>query len=200
MIAYLRGKLAYSSPSYVILDVRDVGYEINISLQTYSMLKGAEEVFLYTYLQIREDKHTLYGFYEVEEKELFEALISVNGVGTNTARLMLSSMNTDELKSALYSGDSARLTTIKGVGAKTADRLVLELKDKMKKIIGDGDASKENIGGGQSSGSSISESVEALVQLGLSRAQADKAVKKAYSENPNLDNSEELVKSALQYI
>ncbi len=199
MIAYLRGKLAYSSPSYVILDVRDVGYEINISLQTYSMLKGAEEVFLYTYLQIREDKHTLYGFYEVEEKEMFEALISVNGVGANTARLMLSAMNTDELKTALYTGDSKRLTSIKGVGAKTADRIVLELRDKIGKLMGDVEA--QNAEAVANNGmASVQEAIDALVQLGLSKSQSQNAVKKAYSENPALDSSEELVKSALQYV
>ncbi len=182
----------------VILDVHDVGYEVKISLQTYTKIKDAEDIFLYTYFMVREDAHIMYGFFEPNEKKLFTALISVNGVGANTAMLILSSMSPRDIIYTIQSGDDQKLTSVKGIGAKTAQRLVLELKDKVGDLHDDdlnvlsGDADPQT--------SMKNESIEALAQLGISKNMAEKVVTKTLSENPSLDKIEDIIKTSLQNI
>src|ERR1700754_1736990 len=133
MIAFLKGRLVHRDPARVVIDVNGVGYQVNISLQTFSDIKEQESIMLHTHLAIREDAHVLFGFSTDAEKKLFQQLISVNGVGPSTAIVMLSYMNSNELKSAIVREDAASLQSIKGIGGKTALRVIIELKDKLKK-------------------------------------------------------------------
>lgn len=132
MISFLKGKLAHQEPSQVIIDVNGVGYAVNISLQTFGAIKNQESIFLYTHLAIREDAHVLFGFSTEAEKRMFLNLISVNGVGPSTAIVMLSYMDVEELKAAIVREEITTLQKVKGIGGKTAQRLIVELKDKLK--------------------------------------------------------------------
>src|SRR6476659_8790266 len=134
MYAYLQGKFALKNPAQVYIDVNGVGYEVNISLNTYTYIQNSESGKLYTYLQIKEDAHTLFGFFDSLEKEMFIMLISVSGVGAATARMMLSNMKPAEISKAIMQNNAAILESVKGIGRKTAERLVLELKDKISKL------------------------------------------------------------------
>ena len=134
MIAYLSGKFSYKNPAVVYVDVQGIGYEVNISLNTYSHIQKLTEGKLYTYLQIKEDAHTLFGFFDTMEKEMFVMLISVSGVGAATARMMLSNMKPAEISKAIMQNNAGLLESVKGIGRKTAERLVLELKDKISKL------------------------------------------------------------------
>ncbi len=198
MIGFLRGKIANINPSMVVLDVHDVGYEVKISLQTFSKIKDAEDIFLYTYFMVREDAHTMYGFFEPNEKKLFSALISVNGVGANTALLILSSMSPNDIISTIQSGDDQRLTSVKGIGAKTAQRLVLELRDKVADLH-DGDVNLMTTDANPHE-TMRSEAVEALVQLGISKSMSEKVVTKTLSADPGLNKIEDIIKISLQNI
>ena len=131
MIAHIEGKLVVKSPTYLVVDCSGVGYGINISLNTFEKIKNEEHIRILTHLAVKEDSHTLYGFADEEEKQLFLQLISVNGVGTNTARMILSSLKPNEIKSAITNGNWALLKTIKGIGPKTAQRIVIDLQDKI---------------------------------------------------------------------
>src|SRR5690606_30194862 len=133
MIAYLKGKLTYKDPTYVIIDINGMGYRVRISLNTYAAIKDEEQVLLLTYLSVKEDSHTLYGFKEEAEKKMFMDLISISGVGPNTGLMVLSSLSSDELEQAIATGDHPTIQRVKGIGAKTAQRIVLELKDKIKR-------------------------------------------------------------------
>jgi len=133
MIAYIEGKFSYKSPAQVFVDVHGIGYEVNISLHTYSAIQDLTEGRLFTHLQVKEDSHTLFGFFEREEKEVFLQLTSVSGVGAATARMMLSSMKPDEVISAISQGNTRLIESVKGIGKKTAERLILELRDKVGK-------------------------------------------------------------------
>src|SRR5690606_35029881 len=133
MIAYLKGKLAYKDPTYVIIDINGMGYQVKISLNTYSKIKDEEQVMLLTYLSVKEDSHTLYGFKEEMEKKMFMDLISISGVGPNTGLMVLSSLSSEELEQAIITENHQAIQSVKGIGAKTAQRIVLELKDKIKK-------------------------------------------------------------------
>ncbi len=134
MLAYLSGKFSYKNPAVVYVDVQGIGYEVNISLNTYSHIQKLTEGRLYTYLQIKEDAHTLYGFFDSLEKEMFVLLISVSGVGAATARMMLSNMQPSEISKAIMQNNAGVLESVKGIGRKTAERLVLELRDKISKL------------------------------------------------------------------
>ena len=134
MITHLEGKLVEKNPTNVVIDCHGVGYFVNISLNTYSALGSTDNVRLYTYLQIKEDAHTLYGFANKAEREVFVLLISVSGVGAGTARTMLSALTAAQVRSAIINGDVASIQSVKGIGAKTAQRVVLDLKDKMLKL------------------------------------------------------------------
>src|SRR5690348_15394551 len=133
MIAFLKGKLIYKDPTFVVIDVNGVGYHVHISLQTYSEIKDQENILLFTHLNIREDAHVLFGFSKESERKMFQLLVSVNGVGPSTAIVMLSYMSTEELRSAIVQEDATTLQRIKGIGGKTAQRVIIELKDKLKK-------------------------------------------------------------------
>jgi Holliday junction DNA helicase RuvA len=176
------------TPSYVHIDVHGVGYEVQISLNTYSKIQDNKEGTLFTHLQIKEDAHTLYGFSELAEKELFIQLISVNGVGASTARIMLSSMQPAELKSAIAAGNTGALEKIKGIGRKSAERIVLELREKMVKSSGFRYNSLDN------------DALNALMALGIQKNVAENALKKAKNSAPEDNNLESLIKKSLQLI
>lgn len=194
MIAYLQGKFSYVSPAVVYIDTGGVGYEVNISLNTYSRIQNFSEGKLYTYLQIKEDAHTLYGFFDVDEKELFILLISVSGVGASTARMMLSSLKPEEIRKAIVQNNAALLERVKGIGRKTAERLVLELKDKMAKLA-------TNLPSDAQNGNTFdSDALNALVALGISRPVAEQAIKKVVNSTPTPITLEETIKNALKAI
>ncbi len=194
MIAYLSGILTLKTPSMVHVEVGGVGYEVQISLHTYAQLQGLEQVKLYTYQQFREDGQTLYGFFEPEERLIFTQLIGVSGVGAATARMMLSSLRPDEVVRAIAGGDSRALERVKGIGKKMAERLVLELKDKMGKTV------VENSISSLINNTLEQDSLNALVALGIPRASAETAVRKAVQSDPQTQTLEIIIKKALQLI
>ncbi len=194
MYAYLHGKFSLKNPAQVYIDVNGVGYEVNISLHTYSQIQNSDSGKLYTYLQIKEDAHTLYGFFEKGEKEMFIQLISVSGIGAATARMMLSHLKPDEVSTAIQQGNIKLLESIKGIGKKTAERLVLELRDKVNKI-------ESIVHLPALAGNRIEQdALNALVSLGIARAQAESAIKKISLSDTNINNLEELIKKALKAI
>ena len=131
MISFLKGKKYYIDPTKLVLDVNGIGYDINISLRTFSSLKDKEDIYIHTHLNVKEDSHTLYGFNSINEKETFLSLLSINGVGPSTAIMILSSLSALELKKAIINSDTNKIKSVKGIGLKTAQRIILELKDKI---------------------------------------------------------------------
>ncbi|MBE7171244.1 MAG: Holliday junction branch migration protein RuvA [Williamsia sp.] len=192
MIAYVKGDFTYKSPAVVHVDVNGLGYEVQISLQTYSHIQSLERGLLYTYLHIREDAQVLYGFFEVAEKEMFVQLISISGVGAATARMMLSSMRYDEIARAITQGNVRLLESIKGIGKKSAERIVLELKDKL------GKQATGAIISPVSNNSLEQDALNALVSLGIARPLAEQAVKKVLSKEPETNKVEDIIKKALK--
>ncbi len=195
MITYLKGKLAYKDPTHVIVDVGGVGYEVKISLNTYSHIKDKEDLLIQTYLHVKEDSHTLFGFYEKSEKKRFLDLLSINGVGPSTALMILSSLDAIELQAAIAQEDVATIQRVKGIGGKTAQRIVLELKDKMKK---EGLLDKTVEIAPQIDNTLKNEALSALTTLGINKSAADKtinAIMREYGEDIRL---EELIKQALK--
>ena len=195
MIAFLKGRLAHKEPTFVMVDVNGVGYQANISLQTYSEIKDQENIFLFTHLAIREDAHVLFGFSQESEKKLFQQLISVNGVGPSTAIVMLSYMNSQELKNAIVQENAAALQSIKGIGGKTAQRVIIELKDKLKKETWE--ESIPLVSSGQHN-TLRKEALSALLTLGLPKAAAEKSVDTVLKKSGNTITLEDLVKQALK--
>jgi holliday junction DNA helicase RuvA len=195
MIAFLKGKLVHRDPTYVIVDVQGVGYQLQISLQTFSEIKEQENVMLHTHLNIREDAHILFGFSSPAEKKLFQQLISVNGVGPSTAIVMLSYMNSSELKSAIVREDAVSLQSIKGIGGKTAQRVIIELRDKLKKETWDETQPAISLG---SHNTMRNEALSALLTLGLPKAAAEKSVDTVLKKSGNTITLEDLVKQALK--
>lgn len=193
MIAYLRGKLVHKEPTHVIVDVGGVGYQASISLNTYSDIKDREDIRLATYLHVREDAHLLFGFSTEAEKELFLNLISVNGVGPNTAIVMLSSLPPAELRAAILREDARTLQAVKGIGGKTAQRLILELRDKLRKS-----SSGDPILTGSPGNTLRQEALTALVTLGISRSAAEASVDGVLRKAGNTISLEDLVKQALK--
>lgn len=195
MIAFLRGKLIHKDPTFVIIEVNGIGYHVHISLQTYSDIKDQENILLFTHLNIREDAHVLFGFSKEAEKKLFQLLISVNGVGPSTAIVMLSYMSIDELKSAIVHDDATTLQRIKGIGGKTAQRVIIELKDKLKK-----DSFEEIIptNTGVRHNTLRNEALSALITLGISKNAAEKSVDVVLKKSGNTITLEDLVKQALK--
>ncbi|MEO0000600.1 MAG: Holliday junction branch migration protein RuvA [Bacteroidota bacterium] len=193
MIISLTGTFVQKTPSFIHLNVMGVGYEVQISLNTYSAIQDKQEGTLVTYLQIKEDAHTLFGFAEQAEKELFIQLINVNGVGASTARMMLSAMKPAELRSAIASGNTGALEKIKGIGRKSAERIILELRDKMVK------AGVESTSPGFIHNTVENDALNALMALGIPRNSAESALKKAKTISPE-DNLESLIKKSLQLI
>jgi Holliday junction DNA helicase RuvA len=195
MIAYLNGKLAYKSPALVHMDVNGIGYEVQISLNTYSRIQDMERCKLLTFLQIKEDAHTLYGFFEEAERSLFLLLISVSGVGAGTARMMLSSLQPEDIQRAIMMENERMLESVKGIGAKTAKRIILELKDKV--------AKHKDTGAGThlsavANNTIHEDALNALVTLGIARNMADAAIQKVMKNEPLLQSLEELIKKALK--
>jgi holliday junction DNA helicase RuvA len=192
MITYLKGKLVHKEPAHVIIEVNGIGYQVMISLNTFSEIKDREDIKLFTYLNIREDAHVLFGFANELEKSMFLNLISVNGVGPSTALMVLSSMTPNDLKNAIMREDSASLQAVKGIGGKTAQRLILELKDKVKK-----EAFEAPLSAGANN-TITREALTALMTLGIPKAAAEKSIEAVLKKSGNSLSLEELVKLALK--
>lgn len=191
MIAHIQGKLTEKTPTDVVIDCGGVGYHINISLHTYSLLPTTDNLKLYTYLQVKEDAHTLFGFVEKSEREIFKLLLSVSGIGASIARTMLSSIEPKQIIHALASGDLATIQSIKGIGSKTAQRAILDLKDKVLKIYGiDEDSAGQN-------NTNRDEALSALEVLGFNKKLAEKAIQNIVKVNPEA-NVETIIKLALK--
>jgi holliday junction DNA helicase RuvA len=197
MIDYITGKVAELTPTQVVLDNHGIGYSIEISLQTYALLESKDEakVYIYHHIQSSSDVELFYGFASKDERALFELLISVSGVGVNTARVILSSFSADELREAILSENVNAIKSVKGIGLKTAQRMILELKDKITK--GEGSSSEALFTSNRNT--VADEAVSALLMLGFSKPNISKAVKQIMSEHPNV-KVEELIKLALQML
>ena len=192
MIGFLRGQFAVKTPARVIMDVNGVGYEVNISLHTYSAIANLEGGQLFTYLHITENAQSLFGFADIAEKELFLHLISVSGVGASTARMMLSGMHPDEIVKAIVQGNTKQLEGIKGIGKKSAERLIVELRDKLAKVT------DSTILPGFTGGGLNTDAINALISLGIGKAMAEQSVKKAIAVLPLSASVEEIIKHALK--
>lgn len=191
MIGYLKGELVIKDPTYVILDVHGVGYEVKISLHTFSKIKDLSRCLLFTHFHVKEDAQTLYGFIDQQEKEIFLRLISINGVGPNTAMMINSSLSVDELKHAIVNGEVAAIQRVKGIGNKTAQRIILELKDKIS--LGDmGEVNKTGIG------SIRNEALSALTTLGINKAIALKNIDSILQKHGGDITLEALIKMVLK--
>lgn len=192
MIGYVKGLVVALNPSQTFIDINGLGYEVNITLHTYEQIKEKKEVLLYTHLQVREDAWVLYGFATEVEKEAFQKLISVSGVGAGTARILLSSLSAQELAKIIAQSDAKALEKVKGIGTKTAQRILLELKGKLEHIVPD-------LEGGWKAQSSIdSDALQALLGLGIPKAAAESAIKKSLAGAESLDSVEQLIKTALK--
>ena len=190
MITQIKGKLVEKNPTQLVVDCNGIGYEINISLHTYSSLSSEENIKLFTHLQVREDAHILYGFFTVLERAVFRLLISVSGIGTSTARTMLSSLTPAEIQQAIAIEDVSTIQGIKGIGSKTAQRVIIELKDKIKNLQGTEEIPVLK------SNTIKEETLSALEVLGYSRKASEKVVDKLIQGDPDR-TVEELIKSAL---
>ena len=190
MITQVSGKLLEKTPTHVVIDCNGIGYIIQISLQTFSLING-EFCELYTHLSIKEDSHTLYGFYDQNERHLFRNLISVSGVGPSTAQVILSTYNSSEIVSYITSADVSAIQHVKGIGAKTAQRIIIDLKDKLAKGLPTSDIlfEKDN--------TIKQESLSALLALGFAKKGAEQKIDKVLKENPEITSVEDLVKMAL---
>ena len=195
MIAHIKGKIEEKTPAHIVIDCNGVGYGIQISLHTFDQISALNEVKLLTYLSIKEDAHILYGFAEEDERQLFMQLISVSGVGTNTARMILSSLKPSEIKHAISSGNWTLLKSIKGIGPKTAQRLVIDLQDKVKQI---NLTEPQNTSNGVRSGIS-EQALSALISLGFAKQEAEKVLSKVRQSNPEF-TVEQLVKQSLKLL
>jgi Holliday junction DNA helicase RuvA len=191
MITHLQGKLVEKTPTQVVIDCGGVGYHVNISLHTYSLLPSTEFIKLFTHLQIKEDAHTLFGFVEKSEREIFKMLLSVSGIGASIARTMLSSLEPKQIINAIASGDVLTIQSIKGIGTKTAQRVILDLKDKMLKIYDIDEVSMSQ------SNTNRDEALSALEVLGFVRKASERIVEKIVKENPD-SSVEFIIKQALK--
>ena len=195
MITYLKGKLAYKDPTHLVIEVAGVGYEVKISLTTYSHIKDKEDILIQTYLHIKEDSHTLFGFYEASEKKRFLDLLSINGVGPSTALMVLSSLDARELQAAIANEDIKTIQSVKGIGGKTAQRIVLELKDKMRK---EGLLDKSVEIQPRFDNTLRSEALSALTTLGINKSAAEKTVNLILKEHGEEIKLEEVIKLSLK--
>jgi Holliday junction DNA helicase RuvA len=195
MISFLKGSFVKKTPSYIQIDVNGVGYEVQISLNTYSRIQEMQEGTLQTHLIVREDAHLLFGFFDLAEKEMFLQLIAISGIGSNTARVMLSYMKPEELSRAIVQGNVKLLESVKGIGKKTAERIVVELRDKLAKQPLD---NSSNISAWK--GNTLqSDALNALIALGINRQAADQAIQKVLEQDPAV-GIELLIKKALQIL
>ena len=191
MIHHLKGKLVEKNPTHVIIECAGVGYFVNISLHTFSKIADAESINLFTHLQVKEDSHTLFGFSEKSEREIFRLLLSVSGIGSSTARTMLSSLSPAQIRDAIASGDVPTIQGIKGIGAKTAQRVILDLKDKVLKVYDIDEVSLS------SNNTNKEEALSALEVLGYTRRQSEKIVDKVLIQDSSL-SVENIIKLALK--
>ena len=194
MIDYIKGTIVELSPAELILDNHGIGYSILISLQTFQALQEKKEATVYIFHYLREDMEEYYGFASKDERELFELLISVSGIGVASARMMLSSLSAEEIRHAILSEDVARIKSIKGIGVKSAQRMILELKDKV--VKGEGSGTTE-LFGGAAKNELVEEASRALMMLGFAKPAVNKAVQAILKANPNA-KVEQIIKSALQ--
>jgi Holliday junction DNA helicase RuvA len=194
MFDFIKGEIAELTPAYVVLETGGIGYFVNITLPTYSFLADQKSAKLYIFESIREDAHVLYGFKVQQERYLFLLLISVSGIGANTARMIMSSYSTEEIQTMIASGNVAALNAIKGIGTKTAQRIIVDLKDKIHKGVG---GTELTIGMQTPSSQVKEEAISALVMLGFSAVLSQKAVDSILKEQPNL-KVEQLIKFALK--
>ena len=191
MIAHIHGKLVEKTPTHIIIDCGGVGYHINISLHTYSLLPNTDFIKVYTYLQIKEDAHTLFGFIEKSEREIFKLLLSVSGIGASIARTMLSSLDPKQVTNAIASGDVVTIQSVKGIGSKTAQRVILDLKEKVLKLYDLDEVSMSQ------SNTNRDEALSALEVLGFVRKYSEKIVEKIVKEDPEA-SVESIIKKALK--
>jgi Holliday junction DNA helicase RuvA len=191
MIAHIQGKLVEKNPTEVVIDCGGVGYHINISLHTYSLLPNSDQIKLFTYLQVREDAHTLFGFFEKSEREIFKMLLSVSGIGASIARTMLSSLEPKQIIQAIASGDVGTVQSIKGIGLKTAQRVILDLQDKVLKLYDLDEVSMVL------NNTNRDEALSALEVLGFVRKTSEKVVEKIIKEDPDA-SVETIIKKALK--
>ncbi|MGX1023220.1 Holliday junction branch migration protein RuvA [Flavobacterium sp. CS20] len=191
MINFLRGKLVEKSPTQIVVDCHGVGYEVNISLYSYGMLPKDEAISIYTFLQVREDAQILYGFMDKSERDVFTKLISVSGIGASTARMMFSSLSPEEVVNAIANGDVDTIKSVKGIGLKTAQRVIVDLKDKITKV----DIANEVLP--IQNNTHKDEALSALVTLGYSKKQAEKSVQKILKDDPEA-SIENIIKTALK--
>ena len=187
MITHIQGKLTEKNPTDVVIDCNGVGYLLNISLHTYSQIPDAENLRLYTHLQVKEDSHTLYGFSSLAEREIFRLLISVSGIGTSTARTMLSSLTPKQVREAIASENVSLIQSVKGIGLKTAQRVIIELKDKVLKVYDIDEAAYI------ANNTNKDEALSALEVLGFAKKQAEKVIDKILNNQPEA-NVETLIK------
>ena len=200
MIEYIKGELTELTPALATVEAGGVGYGLSISLNTFSAIQGKKEVKLYVYEAIREDAHVLFGFVNKKEREMFELLITVNGVGANTARMMLSGMSVSELCNAISTGNARLIQGIKGIGKMTAQRIIVDLKDKIVALgIADQTTPGPSYSGGEAASVVKEEAVSALTMLGFSPAPTQKVVVQILQEQPDLP-VEQVVKLALKQI
>ncbi|MDA9067426.1 Holliday junction branch migration protein RuvA [Flavobacteriaceae bacterium] len=192
MITHIKGKLVEKSPTSVIIDVNGIGYLINISLNTFSAIPDQENLKLYTHLQIKEDSHTLFGFYSLKEREIFRLLISVSGIGASIARTMLSSLTPEQIIQGISIGDSAMIQSVKGIGLKTSQRVIIELKDKVLKIYDLDDKISF-----QNNNTAKEEALSALEVLGINKKTSEKLVDKIILDNADA-SVELIIKEALK--
>jgi len=191
MITHIQGKLTEKNPTHVVIDCNGVGYMLNISLHTYSQIPDGDHLKLFTHLQVKEDSHTLYGFSSLAEREIFRLLISVSGIGSSIARTMLSSLTPKQIREGIAGGDVVLIQSIKGIGAKTAQRVILDLKDKILKIY---DIDEVSVSQGNTN---KDEALSALEVLGFIKKQAERVVDKIMIVQPDAD-VETIIKQALK--
>ena len=198
MITHLKGKLVEKNPAYVVIECAGVGYFVNISLHTYGSLPDDEACMLYTHLSVKEDSQTLYGFSGIPERNLFRHLISVSGVGPSTARMVLSSMEPKEIYRAIIAGNAAIMQTVKGIGGKTAQRIIIDLQDKLTKegLVDSSEGGSDQI----LSNKSYADALSALQMLGFAKGAAEKALSKVLRSEENELSVEQLVKESLSVL
>ena len=194
MYEYLQGKLVEKNPAYAIVDCSGIGYYVNITLNTYTKIGQVEDVKLFIHLIVREDALTMFGFFDTHEREIFRKLVSVSGVGPSTARMILSSLSPLEVYEAIETSDVAVLKAVKGIGAKGAQRIIVDLKNKLDEMVSDSDNSpiKHN--------TLKEESLSALLALGFSKQMAEKGIKKVFTSKPEIDKVEVLIKEVLKVL
>ena len=193
MITYIKGNITFKNPTFIVVEAGGIGYHINISLHTYAQIEKADHVRILTHQHIKEDAHTLYGFAEESERNFFRLLISVSGVGPATAQIALSSLTPDELRSAIISEDVSTFKRVKGIGPKTAKRIILDLKDKVLK-----DSGETPILSTPQDNTLRAEALSALLALGFARPQVQRSLNRILREQGQVDNAEQLIKLALR--